>query len=348
MVVVVAFLLLVAEAAAQAPQPLLAPPPMARADWDDPIDAGAPVGASAAHRPGGDMWSSPGTPLGGAAGPWGGLLTGPWSAGGRFGGGYCGSEYSGYGLPDDLQLLPEGLVYRSYLAGVRESRFGSVWFYERDQGWLWDSALGGRVGLLRYGTRGYRPEGFQIDVEGAAFPRLDLEEDLDLVSTDFRVGVPLTYARGPWEAKLAYYHLSSHLGDEFLLKTGATRDNYSRDAIVVGLAVRPVEPVRLYAEAGWSYYTSGRAEPWEFQFGIDLASLRPTSLAGAPFAAVNAHLREEVDFGGNFVAQLGWQWRGESGQALRTGFQYLNGKSPQFEFVNQFEEQFGIGLWYDF
>ena len=63
-----------------------------------------------------------------------------------------------------LQFLPEGLIYPSYLAGVRESRFGSQWVNERKVGWIWDIALGGRVGVIRYGTQEcYRPEGFQID-----------------------------------------------------------------------------------------------------------------------------------------------------------------------------------------
>ena len=44
----------------------------------------------------------------------------------------------------------------------------------------------------------------------------------------------------------------------------------------------------------------------------------------------------------------GWLWRGNTSQTLRIGFHYYNGKSNQFEFFDQFEEQIGGGLWYDF
>ena len=53
-----------------------------------------------------------------------------------------------------LHLMPQGLIYRSYLAGAKESRFQSAWNEEKNIGSIWDITLGGNVGLLRYGTRG--------------------------------------------------------------------------------------------------------------------------------------------------------------------------------------------------
>jgi len=248
------------------------------------------------------------------------------------------------------QLLPDGLMYPAYLANGRESRISAQWLQEEDQGGLWDITLGGHVGIFRYGTSDpLLPQGFQADIEGAAFPRLTLDWDRDLVSVDFRFGVPLTLRQGPFETKLAYYHLSSHLGDEFWMKhPDLERINYSRDVFVWGIAYRIVPDLRLYGEAGWAVYTSGGSEPWEFQFGVDYSSVRLSSALGSPFFALNARLRQEVDFGGNFTAQTGWQWRGQSGHLLRTGFSYFNGKADQGEFFRQQEEQFAFGIWYDY
>ena len=44
----------------------------------------------------------------------------------------------------------------------------------------------------------------------------------------------------------------------------------------------------------------------------------------------------------------GWLWRGQSGRIMRTGLHYYNGKSNQFEFYDRFEQQVGVGLWYDY
>ena len=46
--------------------------------------------------------------------------------------------------PWTLQVMPTGLLYRSYLAGAKEPRFASFWSTDSDQGDLWDAALGGR------------------------------------------------------------------------------------------------------------------------------------------------------------------------------------------------------------
>jgi hypothetical protein len=71
-------------------------------------------------------------------------------------------------------------------------------------------------------------------------------------------------------------------------------------------------------------------------------------MCGSPFAAVNADLREDVDYGGNLVVQAGWQWRSRTGHLFRIGVQYFNGKSEQFQFLNRNEEKLGIATWYDF
>ncbi|MBN2474430.1 MAG: DUF1207 domain-containing protein [Pirellulales bacterium] len=250
----------------------------------------------------------------------------------------------------DLQVLPDGLLYHSYLAGTKEPRFAMQWFHETNAGWLADAALGGRMGLLRYGTRDpLRPEGWQIDVEGGALPRINLEEDMDLMAVDFRVGSPLTYARGPYRMKLGYYHLSSHLGDELMLEhPGVPRINFSRDSIIWGHSYYWTDEIRLYGEAAWAFHTDGGTRPWEFQFGVEYRPSRPTGLRPTPFLAVNGHLREELDFGGNLSIQTGWLWRGERGHLFRIGMAYYTGMSDQFEFFDRYEDKVGLGIWYDY
>lgn len=258
-----------------------------------------------------------------------------------------------YAEPDSWswQVLPSGLAYRAYLAGPKESRLGTLWAREQDQGWLWDIALGGRAALLRYGTSdGIRPQGWELQVEGAGLPRLGMEDESDVQAVDFRAGVPLVYASGNHQYKLAYYHLSSHLGDEFLIKNpGYDRLNYVRDAIVLGTGYYLTPELRAYGEVGYSFNVDGGAEPWEFQFGMERAPAGPTGMRGEPFAAVNAHLREEFRYSGNLVVQAGWAWRGDgAGHLLRTGFEYFNGRDEQYSFLREHQQKMGLGLWYDF
>ena len=258
------------------------------------------------------------------------------------------------GEPEALswQWLPTGLIYRSYWAGAHEPRASLVAFHEGESRTLWDATLGGRFGILRCGDCDpLRPQGFQIDIYGAAIARLDVEQQQDLDSTDYVFGVPLTYGTGDWQVKFGYAHLSSHLGDELALRDPAALDervNYVRDAIVFGTSYYLHPMWRKYGEVGWAFHNSGGSQPWEAQFGTELSLPGPTGAVGSPFLAINGRMREEHNFGGDLTVQAGWLRRGGFGQTMRVGAHYYNGKSSQFQFVDQAEEQIGLGLWYDF
>lgn len=252
----------------------------------------------------------------------------------------------------DWHLLPDDLIWHSYWAGTKEPRLSGVAFQETQTNTsLLDVTLGGRSSILRYGTENQgRPEGWEVQLEGASILRLNLDQNWDFEAVDFRFGVPLIYGHDRSQWKFSYYHLSSHLGDEYALRTGLlnSRINFSRDVLVLGYSFFPVPALRLYSEAGWAFYADEETDPWEFQFGADYAQPGFTGIRGTPFFAVNGHLREEHDFGGNLVAQAGWLWRGKGGKVFRTGLHYFNGKSNQFEFTNESEQQIGIGLWHDY
>jgi len=254
--------------------------------------------------------------------------------------------------PWTWQLLPDGLLWKSFLAGPKEPRISGALLYDTNRSqWILDATLGGRVGILRFGTSdSVRPEGWQLDIEGAAFPRLNVDEGEDLDSVDFRFGVPLTWRQGPYQFKFAYYHLSSHVGDEFLKRNpGFRRINFSRNALVLGVGYLPTPDLRLYAEGGYGFLVDGGNKQWEVQFGFDYVPSAPTGLRGAPFLAMNVHLRQEVDYGGSFNTMAGWAWRGErTGHLFRAGLQYFNGKTSQYEFFQQSEQLIGFGLWYDY
>jgi len=254
--------------------------------------------------------------------------------------------------PWKWQLLPSGLIYPSYLAGPKEPRMASMWVHQKDFGWVWDCVLGGRAGILRYGSREkVLPEGFQLDIEGAVALRMNLEHDRDMMANDFRFGLPLTFGNKHWQAKFGYYHVSSHMGDEHMITNNdmSSRINYYREALALGISRRLWRDVRIYGETGFAFLTGEETEPWEFQFGIEYAPIYPANCWwGAPFLAVDAHLFQELDFSGYLCVQVGWLWRSESNHIFRIGLQYLNGYDDQYEFHHQNVQKIGFGVWYDF
>ena len=267
------------------------------------------------------------------------------------------------------QMFPDGFIYPAYLAAV-QNRLGGVWNHDPDLNWIWDITLGGRAPLLRYGNNSALfPEGWQLDLEGSVQLRLGLNNGMDMEANDFRFGLPLSYGTKIWQARTGYYHVSTHVGDERMLRyyaateapynfpvTGQySRDtghrlNYYREAWLFSYALRPTPNTRLYAEADYAFMQGNLTKPWHFQFGAEYSPGYPARRGwGTPFAAVNVRLMQEHDFDGNLTLQTGWQWRGSHNQLFRMGVQYFTGVSEQYSFLmHPREHKVGIGVWYDF
>jgi len=273
------------------------------------------------------------------------------------------------------QLFPDGFIYPTYLAAT-QNRLTCVTNYDPDIKWNWDITLGGRAPLFRYGNRSALfPEGWQVDIEGSVHLRLALMQQMDMEANDFRVGLPFSYGTKVWQVRTGYYHVSSHVGDERVLRyineggwdewegdpeykgkptyragEDHHRLNYYREAWLLSCAYRPTPSTRLYAEVDYAFMLGELTKPWHFQFGAEYSPVYPARGGwGTPFAAVNVRLMQEFNFDGNFTLQTGWQWRGSRNELFRIGLQYFNGTSEQYSFITHpRERKIGIGVWYDF
>lgn len=251
------------------------------------------------------------------------------------------------------QLLPEGLLYRSWLAGDREPRMQVLTLHDTvSNRQVMDAVLGGRVGLIRNGTvGGDHPQGFQIDLDGAVFARVLPEEPSTMLEgSDYRVGLAGTWRQDATAWRTGYSHISSHIGDEFLLAYPNTqRLNYVRDSLLAGISHDITEEISVYGEVGWAIGVSGGAEPLELQAGSEWTPAAKSRWSGAPFVAIHGHYREEQGslIGVNTVA--GWNWHGvRSGHRLKIGANYYHGPSLQYSFVDREENLIGGGIWLDF
>lgn len=248
-------------------------------------------------------------------------------------------------------VLPLGLLYDPYVAGEKEPRLSWSILEEGPRGRIWDGSVGLRVGLLRHATSPVAgAEGWQVDVEGAAQLRLTPEDYNTLESVDYRAGLWVTRRRGPLALKVGYYHLSAHLGDEFLLMyPGIPRIDYVRDSLVAGVMVDVTPTLQAYAEAGYAYIRHGGAEPVEIQVGAQYTAARYPGRRGAPVAAVNVHMREEQHFRASVNAVLAWGWHSrETGHRIRAGLQGFAGRSMQYSNLTQSERLLGVGVWFDY
>jgi hypothetical protein len=114
----------------------------------------------------------------------------------------------------------------------------------------------------------------QIGIEGGVFAIFNMNTDShDLVNADYYVALPLIYAMGPWSFRLRLFHISSHLGDEFLLShPDVYRTNPSVESLDFFASYQLSKQIRLYAGVGDYFHTDPtfKQTPLYVAYGFEL------------------------------------------------------------------------------
>src|SRR5579872_7215954 len=103
-------------------------------------------------------------------------------------------------------------------------------------------------------------------------PHPDIAGGTELLNTDFYVGVPITYAAGKWSFRLRGYHISGHLGDEYMVNhPGVKRLNPSIEAIDFFSSYQLNDAIRLYVGPGVYVHSdpSFKWEPMYIEYGTE-------------------------------------------------------------------------------
>ena len=180
-------------------------------------------------------------------------------------------------------LLPPGSLFRPTIADMKQPRFSaSLRRVHIESGVLAQQRSGetfsaGLVGFgSTFGLYGYRDghcNGVQIGIAGGVFSQFNLNTlSLNLINSDFTVGLPVTMRWRSLSARLRVYHQSSHLGDEFLLANrDVTRINLWYEAVDLTVAYGD-DWWRVYAGGGYLFRRTRTVEPWMWQGGVEVRS----------------------------------------------------------------------------
>lgn len=260
-----------------------------------------------------------------------------------------------------IERFPAGNLFRPLIADPKQPQFFvSLRRFNASQERL-DSSLrtftmasvgyGENFGLVRWpGTP--KGNGFQLSLDGALFAQFNMDAPShDLLNADYQVGIPFTYRRGPFSARIRIYHQSSHLGDEFLLRYHPERVNLSYES---------VQALGALDFGKWRVYAGG-----EYLFDRDPATLRP---AGAQAGIEYRGQTRRFMGPGSFVAGLDLKsyqenrW-GTSG-SLKAGYEFglpdpgrrhlkimlegYKGFAPYGQFYQERVSYFGVGLYFNF
>ncbi|PKL39146.1 MAG: hypothetical protein CVV44_09785 [Spirochaetae bacterium HGW-Spirochaetae-1] len=209
-------------------------------------------------------------------------------------------QHASHGLIK-TELLPDSDLFPGFLADPRRVEMSSTfrvadttydaYIYDADgkKTYIFDNSkifapisFGARLPLVRiYGDWG----ALQLNAEGciwAVFAKTDYPQAAtNLLNADYYVGAPITYAWKDFSMKARFYHLSSHVGDEFLVAyPGLNRINASKECADIFGAYTFFDRIRLYAGFGMvmRHDPSYDLEPFYTEYGIELRPWLPMGI----------------------------------------------------------------------
>jgi hypothetical protein len=208
--------------------------------------------------------------------------------------------------------------------------------------------LGDSFGLVRWG--GPRAgEGVQLDVVGAIFAQFDLDsQSNDLINADYIIGLPLTIRRSGFSIRARVYHQSSHLGDEYLLRSSQIqRENLSFESMEL-LASQEIGPLRLYGGGEQIFRRDpDTVKPKLLHAGAELRSGRAGLLQLV--SGVDLKTTEQHDWSQALSGRVGFELArpASSGHPVRLVtimLELYKGPSPYGQFFQEDISYVGVGI----
>lgn len=272
--------------------------------------------------------------------------------------GYCdGNPADGYGFMDAEDpygrcrrygiIMPEcPVLFKPLMADPRQICYSAGWRFDD---WIFeknlaDISFGDSFPIYRLCNLFFCGDAIQLDLEGCIWAVFDpLHYSSPLINADYYGGFPLTYRYGPFSGRLRIYHISSHIGDEFLLNHPTfCRLNPSAEYLDLCLSYQITPQLRIYAGLGVilqrdisfpfeRFYMEWGVEHY-FPFGQFFSI--PDSLSGAPFFAMHFRSRQDNKYRNDATYVLGYEFAKHSGLCRKVRFflEYHQGYSLEGQF----------------
>jgi len=247
-------------------------------------------------------------------------------------------------------FLPTGLIFDPLLADPRWPHFGaSIQRYLNDPDFEYVASVsfGETIPLYRQAIPSFGAY-WEVGIQAGVFAIFDMNASShDLVNADYFAALTGAYAHGPFEMLARLYHQSSHLGDEFLLRTKTNRINLSYEAVDLKLSYHLFDrQVRLYAGGGYLFdQDPSNLKPWSAQAGLEWKRRLGFLPHVTTVVAADVQLHEENSWNASYSVRAGLQFDRARilGRRLLVMLEYFSGSSPNGQFYKDKIEYIGLG-----
>jgi hypothetical protein len=259
-------------------------------------------------------------------------------------------EETGIWFPQSSVLFP------TQVANPRQATFaGGVRAGDKIQGALKAPiSLGAQFPMYRW--LNVLKGDLQLEIECCAFSLFNLfSQSNSLINADYYVGIPLTYAKDNWRGRARIYHISSHIGDEYLLRhSNFHRKNKSFEAVDFSCAYYVLPELYFFGTLG-SIIASDKEMPLKklyFEYGFEVRGKQMLyeQLFRRPFLSVFLRNAQDVSFKQDLGLALGYEWGKiqNIGRLFRAYLEYHQGFLPDGQFSWKKDQYVAFKISYGF
>ena len=255
--------------------------------------------------------------------------------------------------PERLRWLPSDELFDPLVADVRWPRF----FAEHQ--WRFGTDRFNRVGAVGFGESfsfvrapardwGQWELGFQAMVDAV----FDMSSrSFDLANEDYFVGLTGSVTTRGVTTQLRVYHSSSHLGDEYLIENGLSRDDISYEGIDLLASWDPTDFLRIYGGGGAFVAGHSDFDPVMFQLGAELTSTKSFARGLlTPFAGTDVQLKQQNDWVPEVAVLVGLRLADPAEapardlRRLELYARFYQGRSPEGQFYRSTITSLALGI----
>ena len=261
-----------------------------------------------------------------------------------------------------LWLPEDPVLFRPFLADPRQITYSAGWRFNDNilAKNVIDVSFGDTCAIYRWFDVWPWGGDLQIELEGALWAVFDpLHESSPLIDADYYVGIPLTYAIDNWQFRLRGYHISTHMGDEYLIDhPGFDRRNPSAEYLDFAFSCDFTDEIRYFGGVGvivaqdksfktGRFYLEGGAELRFRQWGFtDFCD----QLYGEPFYGMYFRWRKDFKHHLDQTYVLGYEIGKLYGlcRKLRFYIEYHDGYSLEGQFQKKATNYLSLRFSYGF
>lgn len=254
------------------------------------------------------------------------------------------------------QLFPTDHLYPRYAADPQRPVFNAQLRSYQQTGIIdaslqrIDLKVGGALLLVQWQEDSVSSPWLQLLLEAGMHAQFDVSQSLDNIGWDGLYGWYVALRQNQavtWRFGMG--HVSAHVGDEWMQRTGRLRIGYTRQERRVGVSWAFADNAVTYLDAGYGYVLGNEhlEKPWRVQTGLQWGV--PNTLWEGRigwYAATDVSSYEENDWHGNVTAQIGFLAVNQE-RRWRLGLEFYHGRAQLGEFFQDHEQYFGLGLWLD-